>query len=917
MAQEQLFKDPIWSRDGREISRLSGITATWNGVYGRVPHHPILVSKFSADSDDDSQRSMNPNSSSDSPHRGARRLLGHRTWPRPRTLGLHMTSWMPRRHIVNRVHNQNEDEERPCTRLQSNSTHPNSAPTPKEWQMPSFREILFVVTICIAHLCAQAGIGQTLPITRDLGSRFRVTNADNLSSAIVGYVVGLGTFVLIAGRLGEIFGHKRIMIVGLLWSAAWSLVVGASFYSTRSLFVIARVAQGLGAGLTLPTGLSLLTVTFPTGIGKEVVLALYAAMSPVGIILGVLGAGVLTKLTWWPWIYWAFSITLVVLAIISCSAIPSIPQENRQQHGASAIVSELDIPGMVTGTVSLGLFVFVWSQAQDVGWEQSYLWIILVISALLAGLFVMIEACYAQRPLIPFKSFSPEVFWILVAVGCSWSSFAIWLFYSWQFIGRLRSATLLMNAAYFSPIAFAGCVAAVGTPLLTNRIGHRATFSIAMLAMMVGGVLMVTIPVEQIYWKQLFFSILTMAWGVYTSVPAGILMVSDAMNEKHGDIAASLVCTISYFALGLGLAVAGTVNSSIIASDGLTIYSRVRGYRASYWMSVGLAGFGFIVCSALTLASWLFTYVIYSSIIMASNLTVNVKNISSETKEQQIREFFSFCGKITDLKVSQAADGTQEATVTFEKETAAKTAQLLNNTQLGSSQIAVSSADGQPDDGAPHSGSINRDTDHIAQEEKPRSRILAEYLAHGYVIGDATIQRAIELDNKHGVSTRFMNTLTQLDQKFHATDRAKAADQSYGISHRANVLFGGLTSYFEKASNTPTGKKLVKFYTDSQRQVQDIHAEAQRLRQLKMEEHGGDAYKASGLERIFGKEKTQATSPSHDEFASTLVKSGVYAALRNVSAKATPSAAPSGAPGQGAPAPEAAQPQAPAAGEKA
>ena len=100
-----------------------------------------------------------------------------------------------------------------------------------------------------------------------------------------------------------------------------------------------------------------------------------------------------------------------------------------------------------------------------------------------------------------------------------------------------------------------------------------------------------------------------------------------------------------------------------------------------------------------------------------------------------------------------------------------------------------------------------------------------------------------------------MNTLNQLDQKFHATDRAKAADQSYGITNRANSLFGGLTSYFEKASNTPTGKRLVKFYTDSQRQAQDIHAEAQRLKQLKKEEHGGSAYKAAGLERVFGKEK--------------------------------------------------------------
>ncbi|KAI0103949.1 hypothetical protein GGR51DRAFT_236702 [Nemania sp. FL0031] len=253
---------------------------------------------------------------------------------------------------------------------------------------------------------------------------------------------------------------------------------------------------------------------------------------------------------------------------------------------------------------------------------------------------------------------------------------------------------------------------------------------------------------------------------------------------------------------------------------------------------------------------------------MASNLTVHVKKISAETKEVQVKEFFSFCGKITDIKVTQAADGTQDATVTFEKETAAKTALLLDNTQLGSSQIVVTPADGQPDDGTPHTTNAERDTDDITQEEKPRSRILAEYLAHGYIIGDATIQRAIDLDHKHGVTTRFMNTLTQLDQKFHATDRAKAADQSYKISSRANSLFSGLSSYFEKASNTPTGKKLVKFYTDGQRQAQDIHAEAQRLMELKKEEHGGSSYKASGLERVFGKEKEKPAAPATESSTS-------------------------------------------------
>ncbi|KAJ4327547.1 Protein vip1 [Fusarium piperis] len=245
---------------------------------------------------------------------------------------------------------------------------------------------------------------------------------------------------------------------------------------------------------------------------------------------------------------------------------------------------------------------------------------------------------------------------------------------------------------------------------------------------------------------------------------------------------------------------------------------------------------------------------------MASNATVHVKNIAAATSDSEVKDFFSFCGKIADLKVTTEGE-TKSADVTFEKETAKKTALLLHNTQLGPNHLEVTSAGEDVDDDAAHpTKNADRDSDEITQEEKPRARILAEYLAHGYVIGDVAIQRGIELDTKHNVSNRFLNTLQNLDTKYHATDRAKATDQSYGITQRANSLWLGLSSYFEKASHTPTGKKIAQFYTDSSRQVQEVHAEARRLADLKTEEAGGSAYKAAGLEKVFGKEKTSGTA---------------------------------------------------------
>lgn len=240
--------------------------------------------------------------------------------------------------------------------------------------------------------------------------------------------------------------------------------------------------------------------------------------------------------------------------------------------------------------------------------------------------------------------------------------------------------------------------------------------------------------------------------------------------------------------------------------------------------------------------------------------TVHVKNISASTAEKEIKDFFSFCGKIASIEVTKAGE-TQNATVVFEKETAAKTALLLDNTQLGGSNVQVISATGSNDDDGSHfATNAERDTDEITQEEKPRTRIIAEYLAHGYIIGDTATQRAIDLDQKHGVSSRFLTTLQNIDKKYHATDKAKSVDQSYGVTQKTNSLLSGLTSYYEKAAGTPTGQKLVNFYTQTSRQVQDIHAEARRLADLKKQETAEKA----GTEKT-----TSTTTPSAHEAATT------------------------------------------------
>jgi len=238
-----------------------------------------------------------------------------------------------------------------------------------------------------------------------------------------------------------------------------------------------------------------------------------------------------------------------------------------------------------------------------------------------------------------------------------------------------------------------------------------------------------------------------------------------------------------------------------------------------------------------------------------SSATVHVKNISHLTSEKEVRDFFSFCGKITNLTVTPISadpDSTKSAAVTFEKDTAAKTALLLDNTQLGANSVQVSGAAGL-DELA--SGQVSSDTTHrsdgeIEQEDKPRSRIIAEYLAHGYVVGEQAVQKAIELDKKHGFSHRFTAALHNFESKYHATDKARSMDTTYGVTEKANAGWRSLSHYFEKALGTPTGQRVRTFYTQSEKQALDIHNEARRLANLrKSEASAGGAPTSSDTEK--------------------------------------------------------------------
>lgn len=187
-----------------------------------------------------------------------------------------------------------------------------------------------------------------------IGRDFGLSDAE-LPWLIAGYSLTVGTFILVFGRFGDVFGYKPLLLCGYAWMAVCSMVLGCSVYSNHVLFTFARVLQGLGPAIMLPNGLAILGATYAPGKRKAMVFALFGACAPTGSVLGSAGAA-LFALAWWPWAYWAFAMVLAVVTGLGAMLIPSPPKKS-EYEGISLRekIRDLDLAGAVTGVTALVL----------------------------------------------------------------------------------------------------------------------------------------------------------------------------------------------------------------------------------------------------------------------------------------------------------------------------------------------------------------------------------------------------------------------------------------------------------------------------------------------------------------------------------------------------------------------------------
>src|SRR3954469_16265999 len=434
-----------------------------------------------------------------------------------------------------------------------------------------------LVLICIAQLMVvlDATIANiALPyIGRDLHM-----SGTNLTWIVTGYALAFGGFLLLGGRLGDLYGRRLTFIIGLSIFAVASLAGGLA--QSEALLLTSRGVQGLGAALASPAALALITTTFPAGPPRNRAFAVYAAMSGAGAAVGLILGGWLTGLDislFDPQDGWRLTFLInVPIGIAAALLAPRFLNESERHSG------QLDVPGAIAGTGGLLALVYGLTRAGNAayGWSDPWTIASLVGGAVLLALFFLVESRVAH-PLLPFRVFAnrSRAASFVAMMLLPAAMFSMFFFLS-LFIQNVMGYSPLKAGFAFLPFSIGIIISATIVSNLVNRIDPRYIAGVGTLMASVAlfGFSRLSVPdngtdvlnaVSQghslgsdvSYWTQILPFVFLMALGMgAVFVPLTLTAVHHVRAEDSG-VGSGVLNTMQQVGGALGLAVLSTVGS--------------------------------------------------------------------------------------------------------------------------------------------------------------------------------------------------------------------------------------------------------------------------------------------------------------------------------------------------------------------
>ncbi|KAI9745006.1 MAG: hypothetical protein M1835_002629 [Candelina submexicana] len=462
---------------------------------------------------------------------------------------------------------------------------PDAATSPSNFSS-SFQEASFIVLVGLSQLFSVGGLGNTAYSVQHIGRALNATSNGQLSWFLAAYSLSAGVFVLVAGRLGDHFGHKYAFISGWIWMAIWSLVSG--FAHNLVLFDFARAMTGVGNGALVPNSFALLARAFqPFSRKKNIAFAFLGFCAPAGYIFGgFIGAAFAENVTW-RWGFWFWAIDSLLLGIATFVIVPH--RVGSPIPGLS--LKQFDYIGSFFGVTGLTLFAFAWNQASVVGWHEPYTYALLIVGIASIVAFAFSQS-HASNPVLPNslwtrKGFTP----IVTAMSFGWMSFGIFLYYTSTFILTIHGKPPLTAVAEMVPLVIGGLVATTAVGIFISKVPAQYIFGVSMFSFFIGNVLMSFANHSSVYWAFIFPACLLVVGGPDLSFASSGILISNTVLPEEQGVAGSFVSTVVQYSIAIGLGIAATVESHV-NRDNTDMFV---GYRGAYWLGIGFAAVAFFI----------------------------------------------------------------------------------------------------------------------------------------------------------------------------------------------------------------------------------------------------------------------------------------------------------------------------------
>jgi EmrB/QacA subfamily drug resistance transporter len=407
----------------------------------------------------------------------------------------------------------------------------------KWWTLGALSFALFMIML------DNTVVNVALPaIQRDLG-----IGVSELEWTVTAYALTFAVLLLTGGKLGDMYGRRRIFTIGLAVFTVSSLVCGLS--SSAPELIGARAVQGVGSALMMPATLSIITATFAAA-ERGMAIGVWAGVSAMALAIGPLLGGVITEHISWNWIFFV-NVPIGILGVIAAIVVvPESRDMSREQR--------LDLPGLVSSGIGLLALVYALIEAHRLGWTSATIIALLAIAAVALAAFVFLEL-HQRLPMLDLSLFKDGTFTgaNLVAILVTLAMFGIFVFFP-IYMQNLLGWSPIQAGAALLPWTILIVIFAPIAGKLSDHVGSRWLMAGGMATVGLCCLELSTVAVGSTFWRLLPGFILGGLGMAFVMTPMSAAVMGSAPVDKAG-VASGVLNTFRQVGVALGIAITGAI----------------------------------------------------------------------------------------------------------------------------------------------------------------------------------------------------------------------------------------------------------------------------------------------------------------------------------------------------------------------